>query len=182
MSNKRDWVHALARQADADFRGWQLYQEHPEAVAAECHRLLLLQMTCEKACKAYLVNAGADPKGLRRSHGYTKAHLPKIIRTELGFLDGKKARNAKLKNVVSFARRLAGEVEILSPAVQRGGQREDNCEYPWEIDGQVFSPLDHSFVPSQLLVLQNGRVFLKVLRSAITRLLDANRGTAASEG
>jgi hypothetical protein len=109
MSKQSEWVHALARQARADFRGWEFYQEHPKAVASECHRLLLLQMACEKTCKAYLVNAGADPMELRRSHGYTKAQLPR--------------------------------------------------------------PLDHSFAPSQLLVLEGGRTFLKTLRSAINRLL-----------
>ena len=181
MSNRVAWVQALARQADADFTGWELYQKNPAAVATECHKLLLLQMACEKLCKAHLVNTGADPNELRRSHGYTKTQLPRIIRAEMSFVDTSKERNAKLKNVVSFTRRLAGEVEILSPAVKRGGQREDNCEYPWEVDGRVFSPLDHSFSPSQLLLEEGGRAFLKALRLAIRRLLVLHSANATDK-
>jgi hypothetical protein len=42
MSAPEDWAREYARQADADFRAWDLYQTHPEAVAAECHKLLYL--------------------------------------------------------------------------------------------------------------------------------------------
>src|SRR5437588_28014 len=71
MSEPADWALAYARQAKADFRAWELYEQHPEAVAAGCHKLLFLQMACEKLCKAYLIRAGTPPAALQTSHGYT---------------------------------------------------------------------------------------------------------------
>ncbi len=70
MSEPADWALAYARQADADLRAWELSEQHPDAVAAECHRLLFLQMACEKLCKAYLIQGGAVPGHLQTSHGY----------------------------------------------------------------------------------------------------------------
>lgn len=58
MSSRDDWAHAFARQADADLRAWELYQKYPQAAAAECHKLLFLQMACEKLCKAHVIRAG----------------------------------------------------------------------------------------------------------------------------
>jgi hypothetical protein len=59
VSENADWVKAYARQADKDFVAWELYEKHPEAVAAECHKLHFLQMACEKLCKAHR-EAGDD--------------------------------------------------------------------------------------------------------------------------
>src|SRR5947209_20358055 len=83
MIEPAEWVKAYARQADADFRAWELSERHPEAVAAECHKLLFLQMACEKLCKAYLIRAGAQPDDLQTSHGYTAKHLPNVIRQQI---------------------------------------------------------------------------------------------------
>src|SRR5207248_8257563 len=74
--------------------------------------------------------------------------------------------------VLRHAKHLSQEIELLAPAVKRGGQRPDNCEYPWEdAAGQLHSPLDWRFVPSRLLTSPAGRTFLKLLRAAIARLL-----------
>jgi hypothetical protein len=42
VSENADWVKAYARQADKDFVAWELYEKHPEAVAAEWHKLHFL--------------------------------------------------------------------------------------------------------------------------------------------
>ena len=69
MDKTADWRIAYAnRQADADFRAWELYEHHPEALAANCHKLLFLQMACEKLCKAYLIQGGTSPRALQSSH------------------------------------------------------------------------------------------------------------------
>lgn len=47
MSIADDWANAFAQQAKADFHAWELYEQHPEALAAPCHKLLFLQMACE---------------------------------------------------------------------------------------------------------------------------------------
>ncbi len=69
MSESADWARAYARQADIDFKAWELLEKHPEAVGAECHRLLFLQMACEKLCKAHLIRGGTPPESLQASHG-----------------------------------------------------------------------------------------------------------------
>jgi hypothetical protein len=68
-------------------------------------------------------------------------------------------------------RHLAGEIELLNPAIKRDGKRPDNCEYPWEDDQEtVHSPLKWVFEISRLLTVPSGRTFLKLLRMAINEL------------
>jgi hypothetical protein len=77
-----------------------------------------------------------------------------------------------MKGVMQLIRHLANEIEVLNPAVSRGGQRPDNCEYPWE-DGKalVHSPLDWTFHPSRLCTAPAGRTFLKLVRESINSIL-----------
>jgi len=172
MSTPADWLGGYARQADADFRAWELYEKHPEAVAAECHKLLLLQMACEKLCKAHLISTKTPPQDLQTSHAYVASGLPIIIRRQI--LDMRQNLNG-MKGVMQHVRHLANEIDVLHPAVDRDGRRPDNCEYPWEDSrGTLRSPLDWSFNPSQLLIAPAGRTFLKILRAAINRLLPAS--------
>jgi hypothetical protein len=169
MSEPAEWALAYARQAWADFRAWELYEQHPEAVAAECHRLLFLQMACEKLCKAHLIRAGAQPRGLQASHGYTAKHLPTVIRQQIIESGGDLAR---MQGVLTLARHLAGEIELLNPAVRRGGAGEDNCEYPWEAGDKVVSPLDWTFYPLRLVAVRGGPTFIKLLKGAIARTIN----------
>ena len=171
MSRASEWVGAYARQADADLRAWELYEKHPGAVAAECHKLLFLQMACEKLCKAYLIQAGMSPDILRRSHGVVAKHLPGVIRQQIVVM---KPNRRGLMGVLAQVRHMANEIEILNPAVRRDEQRPDNCEYPWESgeeDARIISPLDWSFHPARLVTAPAGRTFLKLLRGAIDRIL-----------
>lgn len=167
MSAADDWFRAYARQADADFTTWQLLETRADI--PQCQKLLFLQMACEKLCKAHLVSSGTPFARLQTSHGFVANPLPVIIRQEISFL-GRDVR--RMRAVVASTRHLAQEIELLNPALERGGRRPDNCEYPWEDDGgSVHSPLDHTFVPSQLLTAPQGRTILKLIRGAINRLL-----------
>jgi hypothetical protein len=169
MSTAADWAKSYARQADADLKAWEFYECQPQAIAAECHKLLFLQMTCEKLCKAYLIQGGTSPGSVQSSHGYVAAPLPAIILQLI--LDMKQDRR-RVRGLLAFVRRLSSEIEVLSPSMDRNGQRPDNCEYPWEDGkGDVHSPLDWGFHPSHLCTLPAGRTFLKLLREAINRLL-----------
>jgi hypothetical protein len=172
MIDAGEWVNALAAQADADFKAWQRYEEHPEALVAECHKLLFLQMACEKLCKAYLIQAGTAPEALRASHGYIAKPLPVIIRQqiiEMGRDPG------QMQGVLRHVRYLAEEIEVLNPAIVRVGRRPDNCEYPWEGGHRVMSPLNWTFSLSRLCTAPAGRTFLKLLREAISRVLKAEQ-------
>lgn len=169
MSDPVDWALAYARQAQADFRAWELAERHPDAVADECHKLLFLQMACETLCKAYLIRAGARPEDLQGSHGYTAKHLPGIVRRQIIGTGGNPDR---MRGVLALTRHLAAEIELLNPAVRRGGARRDNCEYPWEAGGKVISPLDWTFQPLQLVAVRGGPTFVKLLKGSITRTVN----------
>lgn len=169
MSSATDWARAYARQAAADFGTWKTLQE--TSGVSECHKLLLLQMACEKLCKAHLIAQGTMPEALQTSHGYIAKPLPQIIKEILGS-QGKDVR--RMRPLLYASRHLAAEIEVLSPAVDRNGQRPDNCEYPWEDHGgTVHSPLDWTFHPLQLLSASSGRTFVKLIRDAIDRLVAA---------
>jgi hypothetical protein len=172
MSTPADWLEGYARQADVDFKAWELYEKYPEAVAADCHKLLFLQMACEKLCKAHLILNKTPPQALQTSHAYIAGSLPIVIREQIlvmrQSLDG-------MMGVIQHVRHLANEIELLNPAVDRAGLRPDNCEYPWDDAGGILrSPLDWSFHPSRLLIAPAGRTFLKILRAAINRILPAD--------
>jgi len=96
---------------------------------AECHRLLFLQMACEKACKAHLILGGSSPETLQTSHGYVANPLPIVIKQQILRLS---ASLKGMRGVMEHVRHVAEEIEILNPAIDRAGKRPDNCEYPWE--------------------------------------------------
>lgn len=172
MIDPADWAKAYAQQADADFKAWELFEKYPEAVAAECHKLLFLQMACEKLCKAHLIRSGSPPDTVQASHGYVANPLPIVIRRQMEHLN---VKPSVARKVLEHVRHLAAEIEILNPAVRRDGLRPDNCEYPWATgntnDATVLSPLSWTFHPSRLCVVPAGRTFLKLLRGAIDQFL-----------
>jgi hypothetical protein len=167
MSTAADWVKGYARQADADFKTFQDLQGNK--AVPQCHKLLFLQMACEKLCKAHLILGGSNRDLLQTSHGYIAGPLPTIIKQEI-VIRAEDVR--RLRAVLTAARHLAHEIELLNPAVDRNGQRPDNCEYPWEDHGgQLHSPLDWTFHPPRLLLEPSGSTILKLIRLAINRLL-----------
>jgi hypothetical protein len=170
MATYAQWAKAYARQADADLKTFNLIQSLPDSLPVpECHRLLFLQMACEKLVKAHLCGEGADPKTLQGSHAYVAKTLPIVLRQQASSVNftGPAARE-----VLKHAKFLAQEIDVLAPAVKRGGKRPDNCEYPWEDGaGKLHMPLDWSFHPAQLLLLPSAPAFLKLIRGAIDRLL-----------
>ena len=165
MATQTEWVTGYARQADADYRTFELHQK---LSIPECHKLQFLQMAYEKLVKAHPCREG-EPTALQASHAYVSKNLPMVLlqHSVLVNFTGAKARDA-----LTHARQLAQEIEVLAPAVKRGGQRPDNCEYPWEDNsGAIHSPLDWSFHPSQLILFPTGRTILKMIRGSIDRLL-----------
>ena len=168
MATPAEWARAYARQAHADFRAWQALEENEDV--HPCHRMLFLQMACEKLCKARLIGGGTPPEDLQTSHGYVAKPLPVVIRAELEFREKNLRARAGL---LDFTRHLAAEIEVMNPAVDRNRQRPDNCEYPWEDAGLVLhSPLDWSFNPLHLLRERFGLTFVKVLQLAIDRAVE----------
>lgn len=167
MSHPVDWQQAYARQAQADLAAWKELQIRDDVRL--CHQLQFLQMCCEKLVKAHLCSAGADPTALQSSHAYIAKNLPVIARQQLNQLTkGALARNDYRLVAIKH---LSREIELLSPAVDDGGRRPDNCEYPWEQDRVIQTPADHSFPNLKMLTDPMGRTLLKLIERAITDLL-----------
>jgi len=165
MSTSDEWAVGFARQALADLETWEKLQGI-ESVP-DCHKLLFLQMACEKLTKTHLCRARSDPASIQSSHAYTAKNLPIIIRQQIEI---SKPKNAGW--LLKHSKHLAHEIEMLAPAVKRGGQRPDNCEYPWDDEGgRLHVPLDWTFAPANLLIEPAGRTFLKLIREALSRLL-----------
>ena len=166
MSTANDWAIGYSRQARADFDTWRSLQE--SAVVPECHKLIFMQMACEKLTKAHLCQLGSSPHDLEKSHAYIAKNLPIVIKQQIAY-SGMNPKNAAW--IIRHTKHLAQEIELLAPAVQRGGQRPDNCEYPWEdARGQLHIPLDWTFSTSKLLLVQAGRTFVKLVREALERI------------
>jgi hypothetical protein len=165
MATPDQWGGAYARQAKVDLDAW----DHLQALTLpECQRLHFLQMACEKLAKAHLCKAGTRPDSLQASHAYIAGNLPVILRHQLQLAS---AKPAVVRSVLRFAKRLAREIELLSPAVDDGGRRPDNCEYPWEdARKKLWIPAEYKFFANQLLFDRHGRTVLKLIRAAIVRL------------
>jgi hypothetical protein len=160
VSSPQEWAKAYARQASADFQTWNRLKQ---VDVPECHRLLFLQMACEKLCKAHLCGRGTDPVHLQSSHGYTAKVLPTIVKEQIG-----RSKTPNARWVLEQARFLAVEIELLAPAMRRGGKRPDNCEYHWEDHGGVLHvPLDATFPPSNLIATRAGTAFVKSIQRAL---------------
>jgi hypothetical protein len=168
MATPGQWARGYARQAHADFQSWQAIEA--DEIVRPCHRMLFLQMACEKLCKARLIEAGTPPELVQTSHGYVANPLPIVIRAQLEFMGQDLRAKAGL---LTFTRHIAAEIEVTNPQVDRNGHRPDNCEYPWENAAQnLHSPFDWTFTPLQLLLGRFGPTFVKVLGLAIDRALD----------
>ena len=167
MASDGDWAKGYARQSLADFDTWQALERIRETPV--CHRMLFLQMTCEKICKAMLIHYDNLPVStLQNSHGYIAKHLPLLIRRQLEVVE---ASTKLTSEVVRFTRQLAGEIEVMNPSIDRGGQRPDNCEYPWQAGQVLYSPLDWTFTPNDLLRQPFGTSFIKTLKRAIDQVI-----------
>jgi hypothetical protein len=172
MPTPEEWSRAFARQARADFDTWNAVQSYlsiPEGVRPipRCQKLHFLQMACEKLAKAHLLKAGSAVSDLEQSHAYVAKQLPLIVWNQM-LLDGENERIAR--SVRDQCRRIAREVELLSPAVTGGGRRRENCEYPWESGGKVFVPAEWAFSALELVTEPQGRNILKRISGAIARL------------
>lgn len=166
MADSAAWSIGYARQAKADFETFEKLQSMS---VPECHKLQFLQMACEKLVKAHLCHANADPTDLQTSHAYIAGTLPVVLRQYAAEIH---YSGAAARETIRRVRLLAQEIEVLAPSVDRGGQRPDNCEYPWEdAGGTLHVPLDWTFHPSQLLIQPAGVRVIKLIGGAIDRLV-----------
>ena len=167
MATVHEWSVAYAKQARADMAA--RLQLMRDAALPSCQQLHFLQMACEKLCKSHLCSAGSDPKDLQTSHTYVASVLPVIFGMRFAF---EFQRELKRKAwLLSRIKQLASEIELLAPAVKRGGKRPDNCEYPWEdASGGIVVPAERNFTNLDFLDTPQGTLFIKLVESAIDEL------------
>jgi hypothetical protein len=174
MTTVKEWSSAYANQADADFNTYQFLESLSDAFVIgwsipNCHKLQFLQMACEKLVKAHLCAQGTSASSLQASHAFISKTLPVVIRQEMVAVN---FRSKTANSLLNSAGHIAQEIELLAPSVRRAGQRPDNCEYPWEdAGGRIQVPLSWTFSSSQLIAQPAGRSVLKLIRSAIDRLM-----------
>lgn len=178
MSSAIEWSRLYARQARADFDTFDGLSFTTDFSSPECHRLLFLQMACEKLTKSSLCRNSSDPDDLQSSHAYTSKNLPLIVKAQFIAFGKKKGQ---IQSLMTHVKHLAREIELLAPAVNRDRMRPDNCEYPWkDPHGQLHSPLDGKFAVSQLLAEGTaGRIFLKALSAAIDECVRQSTGQSS---
>ena len=170
MATAAEWATGYARQARADSESWQAIESND--VVQPCHRMLFLQMACEKLCKARLVEGGTPSEALQRSHGYVANPLPSVIRTQLEFL-GQDLRSKA--GLLKFTRHIAAEIEVANPAVDRNGQHQITASTPGRTTHNTFiAPLTGRFPRSSDCALL-GPTFVKVLRRPIARAVEELR-------
>jgi hypothetical protein len=136
-------------------------------------------MSCEKLCKAHLIQGGASPETVRSSHAYIAGPLPGILRDQIDPTGRDREKTGWLMTPI---RHLSFEIEILNPSLRRDGKRPDNCEYPWEDQGIVYSPLDRTFATTQLVTSRAGTTFRKLLKLAINSILAQSAAPPSRRG
>src|SRR5437867_2388764 len=106
MSTAAEWGKAYAKQAKADFLTRDSLAR--DSSIPVCQTLHLLQMACEKLCKAHLCYAGSKLDDLQSSHGYVAKTLPVIALQEFS-RQGRPDRSYSRE--VAAVRQLAREIE-----------------------------------------------------------------------
>lgn len=74
------WSSAFAKQACSDF---DARERLCTSDLPACHQLHYLQMALEKAAKAHLIAAHADPEKLQTSHAHIAKQIPLIVQESL---------------------------------------------------------------------------------------------------
>ena len=133
------WARGYAIQALSDL---DTRDKLAEAGARKCHRLHFLQMAAEKICKAFLTTENGHDN-VRKSHAYVARILPIIARV---FYPRINDNNQINQWEISEIKKLVEQIELLAPACDDSGLREDNSEYPWEgARGEVCIPCEYNF-------------------------------------
>jgi hypothetical protein len=168
MADAVAWAKAFARQASVDYATYTALSR--DGGLPESQRLHMLQMACEKLCKAYMFRQGVDPGHIQSTHSVVAKVLPRIFADEI--LEGGQRYPNERSHLMKSVRGMAREIDLLAPAVDinAGRPRPDNCEYPWDDGaGNPIAPADYAFPHLSVLQDPTGKHLLKVLARVIDR-------------
>lgn len=136
------WSRAYARQGRADLKVYEELQTlRKQNKIEDCHELHYLQMALEKIARAFLLKKSmGDRRAYLLSHVAVSDFVSKYIASPEG-----KSRFQRQDLLWKQVKQLAGEVEHLTPAIERQA-RPRNVEYPWSDGRTVHVPTDVSFL------------------------------------
>ena len=163
----RNWSRAYAEHSVAD---WQAYDALCRAGngVKHCEKLHLLQMACEKLCKAHLLKAG-KPGFNRKTHKCIAKTLPLIVRDYCGHQGPGYKKIGASGSPLQLARKLSGRIEALTPS---SDEMAPNAEYPWRNTiGDLFTPANHDFQDLADLHAPKRVALIKLLKSAADAIL-----------
>lgn len=167
-ADRADWAAAYAKQSRSDFAIYALMSAEASGISA-CHRLHYLQMACEKIAKAYRFrDTSTASEDLLTSHVAFSKFIECFL-TSPAMKQRYRGKDARLRNVIRYARKYARAVEELAPAVDRENT-PCNAEYPWEDEHGVVVPCEYTYPGHGFLLSPRDPAsvdFLKVVRTAI---------------
>jgi len=164
MSDWRHWQTAFLQQARCD---WDAYQRTRQAAWPSCHRLLFLQMATEKLSKALLVGGHSKLETIAQSHA-AFVNFMRVVGDNRKLQEALGMKKAQLRARFKRLLPLAYEIELLAPALARGGP---NPEYPWQDSSdKILAPVAYPFpLMNQLQKTPQGVQLLKYLEIFILR-------------
>ena len=161
---RKDWSEAYAKQAAADYEAFK--QLRVAGWTPQSQGLHFLQMAAEKLCRYYRCLTTNDAADLQSTHAVVEATIPLVLTATAGIGSGPATRPRR-RAPTATVRRIGREIDLLGPSLDANGQRPDNCEYPWEISGEVRVPADQTFAIAGLLEEADGRRILTLFERAI---------------
>ncbi len=166
MTENEAWSNAFARQAASDLTvsEWLSSTNLPAN-----HYLEHLQKFMEKAAKAHqysIADKAGLPKDIQESHNFITAVIPQIYREFIG--RKRRVHSSEIKAVRNICRQL----DLLNPAVDDGGRRKDNCEYPWQtMETNMIVPAEFKFPVLNSLQTVEGRRLIVVVKTLLQQSL-----------
>lgn len=164
MSDWQNWQTAFLKQARSD---WDAYQRTRQPAWPPCHRLLFLQMATEKLSKALLIAGHSKLETMVQSHA-AFVNFMRVVGDNRKLQEALGMKKAQLRARFKQLLPLAYEIELLAPALARGGP---NPEYPWkDASDSVFAPIDYAFpLIKQLQKTPQGTQLLKYIEIFLLR-------------
>ena len=161
------WAEAYAKQSRSDFAVYGKFTKEPALSDIEwCHTLHYLQMACEKIAKAYRFRDTDTPiENLLTSHVAFSRFIENLLKSasiKSRYIN----KNAQHRKITRTARKLAREIELLAPAVERD-KHPQNTEYPWADSGKISIPCEYSFPSVSFLNTHESYTFPKIIETAI---------------
>jgi len=158
-------AHAFLEQAKTDYSTFEIIRKISDQPSSQW--LHLLQMTLEKAAKAYLAAGNENYDRLRESHRVFRRFARKLPHNKR-VRDSLNMNAAELKQHIKNLETLIDDIERLVPGRDNYGP---TAEYPWRnSQGGFYTPCQYGFedIVSALNNSARGRNLLRILNRVLS--------------